>query len=103
MKPIKLITAFTFTSFIAISQPSLGEQNSSAKQVSPNTPPNSTAKTTPTKDISVEDFKKDTRHEREFKDALITGIQFPEGDAAHKPENGYSSSSAPARKNNARK
>ena len=103
MKPIKSITAFMLTSLIAMSQYSLGEQNSSVKKVSPNTISNTTAKTTPTKDISVEDFKKDTRHEREFKDALITGIKFPEGDAAHKPENGYSSSSAPARKNNARK
>ena len=108
MKAIKLITAFTLTSLITISQSSLGEQNSSAKQTSSTTTQNTIpkAKITKDKDLSVADLKKDVRHEREFKDALLTDIQFsPDDDPAHKPENGYSSSSSstPAQKNNARK
>lgn len=35
-------------------------------------------------ELKAADFKRDTRHIREFKDALITGITFPSGDAAAK-------------------
>lgn len=35
-------------------------------------------------ELKAADFKRDTRHIREFKDALLTGITFPAGDAAAK-------------------
>ena len=35
-------------------------------------------------ELKAADFKRDTRHIREFKDARITGITFPSGDAAAK-------------------
>lgn len=96
MKSNKQLTAFMlfiFTSLMTVSQSSLSDQTSSTARKAV-----SSAREQPLKAI---DFKKEERHDREFKDALISDVALPSDESAAKPQ--PSSSSAPAKIENIKK
>jgi hypothetical protein len=78
---------------MAVSQSSLSDQTSSiARRVE------SSAADKP---IKATDLKKEEKHKREFKDALVSDVALPADDGAAKPQS--SSSSAPAQIKNIKK
>lgn len=91
---VVLIIMSTFTSLIAISQNSLAEQNSSQKPKIEKITLNTTSSSSQNSEIRATDLKQKEKQKMEFKDNLITGITFPEGDAAAKSEPNSSAASA---------